>query len=134
MPIQKTYKVNILDLNPNVGVGVSLPFNNRAVFNTTYTTREQVKSNLINFLLTNYGERVLNPTFGINLQKLLFSQIDDLETIKDYISDRINIYLPDIIINKLNVTTNNDHSIIIEITFQTRNDSKLDIVEINFNQ
>ena len=44
-------------------VGVSLPFNGPAVFNPTFTTREQTKSNLINYLLTNLGERVFNPNF-----------------------------------------------------------------------
>ncbi len=42
-----------LDTKPSVGVGVALPFNAPAVFQTTYTTQESIKYNLINFFLTN---------------------------------------------------------------------------------
>ena len=37
-----------LDTKPSVGVGVALPFNAPAVFQTTYTTQESIKYNLIN--------------------------------------------------------------------------------------
>ncbi len=55
---------NVLDLRPSTGVGVALPFNNpRGVFKTVYTTKEQLKYNLINFLLTDKRERIFNPNF-----------------------------------------------------------------------
>lgn len=48
--------INVLDLRPSTGIGVSLPFSNPAVFETVYTTKEQLKFNMINFLLTNKRE------------------------------------------------------------------------------
>ena len=79
--------INPLDLNQNVAVGVVFPFNGNAVFNSSYTTQDQVKSNLINVLLTEPGERIYEPNFGVGLKKLLFeNQIkeDELESrIKD---------------------------------------------------
>jgi phage baseplate assembly protein W len=69
---------NPLDLNQRVAVGVAIPFSGPAVFISNYTTTEQIKSNLINYILTNSGERVLNPNFGANLRAKLFDQIDDL--------------------------------------------------------
>jgi hypothetical protein len=68
-------KINPLDLQPRKAVGVSIPFSSRAVFNSTYTTQDALKSNLINFLLTNKGERFLNPNFGADLRALLFEQM-----------------------------------------------------------
>ena len=56
--------INVLDLRPSTGVGVGLPFNAPGVFRTVYTTKEQIKYNLINFLLTDKRERIFNPTFG----------------------------------------------------------------------
>ena len=53
-----------IDLNPRKAVGVSIPFNGNAVFNSTYTTNNQIQSNLINFILTNKGERIQDPNFG----------------------------------------------------------------------
>ena len=52
MPIPQTIRVNPLDLQKNIVIGVSLPFNAKGVFNKTYSTKEQIKSNLINLLLT----------------------------------------------------------------------------------
>ena len=46
-----------VDTLPDVAVGVSIPFSGKAVFNQTYLTKDQIKSNLINFFLTNKGER-----------------------------------------------------------------------------
>ena len=40
-------KINPLDLTPSKGVGVSLPFSGNAVFNTTFETKDAIKSNLI---------------------------------------------------------------------------------------
>ena len=50
-----------IDLTPSVAVGYGFPLNGDAVFVPTFTTREQTKANLINYLLTNKGERVFRP-------------------------------------------------------------------------
>ena len=42
-------KIFPLDTKPGTGIGLSLPFNAPGVFKTTYTTKETVKYNLINF-------------------------------------------------------------------------------------
>jgi phage baseplate assembly protein W len=48
-----------------------------SVFSSTYTTTEQIKSNVINYVLTNKGERVLNPNFGSNLRKFIFENLTE---------------------------------------------------------
>jgi len=84
-------------------VGFSLPFNGPAVFNPTFTTREQTKSNLINYLLTNRGERVFRPSFGADLRTLLFENILDLTTdeLKERIQSDINLYFPQVIVAQI---------------------------------
>lgn len=57
------------DLRPRVAIGVDLPFSDPAVFRPNYQTKDAIKNNLINFFLTNPGERVLNPLFGGGLRK-----------------------------------------------------------------
>ena len=42
-------KIFPIDTRPGTGVGVSIPFNAPGVFKTTYTTKESIKVNLINF-------------------------------------------------------------------------------------
>jgi hypothetical protein len=64
-----------IDLNPSKAVGVDIPFNGPAVFKSNYLTKDAIKNNLINFFLTNPGERFLNPTFGGGLRAFIFEQI-----------------------------------------------------------
>jgi len=64
-----------IDLTPSIAVGFGFPLDGPAVFKPTFTTREQTKANLINYLLTNKGERVFRPNFGGDLRNLLFEGI-----------------------------------------------------------
>ena len=105
-------------------VGVSLPFNGPAVFNPTFTTREQTKSNLINYLLTNRGERVFNPNFGADLRALLFEQILDRTTddLKARIQDDISLFFPNVIILEIQFDNQPDNNEInFTLTYQIEN-------------
>jgi len=88
---------NPIDNQPRKAVGFGFPLNGDAVFVPTYTTREQIKSNLVNFLLTNKGERVFKPNYGADLRSRVFellegSNLDDLEsTITEYIATQFPI-------------------------------------------
>jgi phage baseplate assembly protein W len=112
MPIPQVTRVNPLDLQKNIAIGISLPFGRSGtnqLFNKTYNTKDQIKSNFINLLLTNKGERILNPEFGSNLKQLLFENITSIteENIKDAIISSANIYLPEIQV--VNITLNNEY-------------------------
>ncbi len=106
MPTQIT-RVNPLDLQGNIAIGVALPFNQPGVFRKTYSTKDQIKSNLINLVLTNKGERVFNPNFGANIRLALFEGIteDTTELIQNLIIDNVSIFMPEIKITKVDVTS-----------------------------
>lgn len=108
-----------IDSDERKAVGFKLPMDGNAVFIPTYTTRDQIKANLINYMLTNKGERVMNPEFGSNLRALLFQQIDDGEL--DGLLEEI----------QLNVSTQFPTISVQEIAFDKTPDSK-DRNEINF--
>ena len=80
--------VDILDLKPSTGVGIKIPFDGATGINTTFTTQDAIKSNLLNFLLTGKRERVLNPGFGAGLRELIFNPISSelSSDIKDLIT------------------------------------------------
>jgi phage baseplate assembly protein W len=90
-----------IDLNQRKAVGVSIPFNGEAVFNSTFTTDKQIQSNLINFILTNKGERIQDPNFGTNLSSYIFESITSstlqsleqsvLSDVRRYFNNGINI-------------------------------------------
>lgn len=107
-------KINPLDRQPRKAVGVDLPFSSGAVFNSTYQTKDAIKVNLINYLLTNTGERPLNPSFGAGIRDLLFNNInqEDLENIKERISFSIKTFFPNITPTKVEVTSNPDTNLI----------------------
>lgn len=94
------------DTRARVAIGIDLPFNGSAVFKSNYQTKDAMKSDLINYLLTNDGERIGNPRFGTGLRNYLFSQITDgnLDFIKEDIQSRINTYFTNIIVESLNIT------------------------------
>lgn len=114
MPVPQTIRVNPLDLQKNIAIGVSLPFNGPGVFNSTYTTKDQIKSNLVNLLLTDVGERVMNPSFGCNLKRFLFEGITDENSnlIANSVADSIAIFIPEITVTSISVVPNTDYNTI----------------------
>jgi len=91
------------DLEERKAIGFGFPLNGNAVFNATYQTRDQIKANLINYLLTNKGERVFNPTFGADLRRLLFENIVDqtLDDLRSTIQGDIARFFPLIKVHKI---------------------------------
>jgi len=104
--------INPVDLNPNVAVGVNIPFSGPAVFTSNYTTAQAIKNNLINYFLTNPGELPLNPTFGGGLRAFIFEQIAEgtLIGLEQNISSNIENVFPMIIINSLEILRNDDYN------------------------
>jgi phage baseplate assembly protein W len=138
MPIPQTIRVNPLDLQGNIGLGVSLPFNGPSgPFNSTYSTKIQIKSNLINLLLTNKGERVFNPEFGADLKTILFEGIteDTSELIKELINFNVSIFVPEVQISDILVSPAseyNNNSISITIKYKLRISQDADQVTVQF--
>lgn len=135
MPLPNiTRKFNV-DLQPNVAVGVALPFNGSAVFNQVYSTKEQIKYNFINLLLTNKGERVFNPEFGTNLKKYIFEQVieNNFELIKSTIIDSTAIFIPQIYINNIDIISLPDNNTInVIINYRIKLTNEIDNININF--
>jgi phage baseplate assembly protein W len=122
-----------IDLIGRKAVGFSLPFNGPAVFNPTFTTRDQTKSNLINYLLTNRGERVFNPNFGADLRNLLFEQILDrtTEDLKNRIQNDISIFFPNVVILEIQFDNEPDNNEInFTLTYQIQNFDITDEINI----
>ena len=92
-----------LDLEARKAIGYGFPLNGNAVFKPTYQTRDQIKANLINYLLTNKKERVFNPNFGADLRSLLFENIveNNLNDLKDNIQSEINKFFPQIRVREI---------------------------------
>jgi len=110
---RRQYRINTLDVNKNRGIGISIPFDPVNIFKITYTTKDQIKSNLLNFLLTNKGERVFNPNFGANIRALVFDQMVNLEETRETISDSIALYFPELQVTEVSFTPNYDTNLLL---------------------
>jgi phage baseplate assembly protein W len=87
-------KISLIDLQPRKAVGFNIPFKSKSVFTVNYQTKDAIKNNLINFILTGIGERYLNPQFGVSIRNRMFDQItvDTLSDIEFTIKRGVSIY------------------------------------------
>lgn len=107
------------------GIGIKLPIRLGKIgyFEQTFTTLEEAKANLTNLLLTNKGERPMQPKFGADISKILFENnvegLDDI--IERNIQQAIDFWLPYINIQEIVVDTSSEvvdqNKIRIKITF-----------------
>ena len=128
--------INVLDLRPSTGIGVALPFDNPGVFRTVYNTREQLKYNLINFLLTDKRERIFNPAFGADIRRQLFEQItpDTADTLETQIRASIEQYFPNVVLTDLTVGAEPDRNLItIQFSYTIANTGESDNVILGIN-
>ena len=131
--VQGTRRINPLDLNKNVTIGVAFPINETNLFQGTETVKETIKSNLINLLFTYPGERVNEPTFGIGLKNLLFEQDLDLESLQLKIQNQINQFIPNIVLQDVSTGLSEDeHTLFISLVYSYSLDNTLDSIQLNF--
>ena len=132
MPIiQGTRRINPLDINNNVTIGVAFPLDETNMFTGTPTTKDQVKNNLINLLLTKKGERVNHPNFGVALQNYLFEQNINPDNVEEEINQQINIYIPEIFLVSTDIDfIPDEHTLNIKITYQFKLDNTQDAITI----
>jgi len=124
-----------IDFNKSAAVGVDIPFNAAGVFRPNYTTATAIKNNLINFFLTNPGERPLNPTFGGGLRAFIFEQIttNNLDFLKENIESQLINIFPNISIGDLEILQQEEtNSITVSLTYSVVNTNINDTLEIDF--
>lgn len=116
-------QINPIDLNPNTAVGINIPFSTPQVFSSSYTTQQAIKNNLINFFLTEPGERPLNPNFGGGLYAFIFQQIkeDNLIGLEGNIESKIKNFFPYINIESLEILQNDNNSLIVKLFYSISN-------------
>ena len=107
-------KINPIDFEPDVAVGIDLPMmaGAGAQFKLNYTTLDQAVANAKNLLLTNQGERIMQPKFGCNIRNVLFENLTEalVSEVANRIKTNFDYWLPYIFINKLDVIPNEDYN------------------------
>ena len=148
---QEEFRYHPLDFEPDVAVGVKLPFNGNSpgrtfnqnyasgsisgasVFAQSYTTEEQAISNLKNLLLTRKGERFMQPDFGTQIIDSLFEpSTEDLEvSVEEGLNEDIALWLPYILIDEINVTRLIDQHILdIALRFKVTENGANQVIKL----
>jgi len=133
--------------DPQYQIGVGLPFNNgNGVFNATLTTEQQLRANLINYVLTDSGERVFNE-FGLGIGKFLFEKTDSYDKdpdddfiipgvneMVDFVTEGINTNFPEIDVREVKFTKGSRISeIVLSITYAFFSQTSTIDIAINTN-
>lgn len=98
--------IDPINLEKSTSIGISLPFNKRVIFTPTFFTRDSIKANIINYLLTNPGERYMNNGFGSGIREFLFQNIEGeydsaLISLKQKLRSDIDQYFRDVKIDDI---------------------------------
>tara|TARA_B100000963_G_scaffold271513_1_gene239673 strand:- start:3220 stop:3624 length:405 start_codon:yes stop_codon:yes gene_type:complete len=122
-----------LDISQRTGIGFNFPINGPAVFNQTFETREQIKANLLNYLLTNQGERVFNPNFGADLRILLFDFQNDVnEDLREILQSKVQELFPTVRIEQFELKRQEDlNTIQLSIVYSIQSFGITDSISIN---
>ena len=128
------------DQDKRVSVGIDFPFGRvgggDGYFKTTKTTVESIKNNIKLLLQTHRGERVFQPSLGMNLRSLIFEPLTEDITIQieNNIVDVFGKWLPFVNLNNIVIERRDDlNQVNINIDFSIRRaPNSLESVQVTF--
>lgn len=128
-------RINPLDFQENIKIGVKFPFTSdgTSFVASEYNSFNQIKSNLLNLLSTEKGERIMNVEYGVELRKHLFQQNDNIisSKIMDSIEEAVQRWMPYVNIETTDIVQDNN-IIYINIKFSTQyNPIQTDNIQIS---
>lgn len=134
--LRKPIKIDPVDIDEKVAVGVRLPFNKKKIFDLDYTTKDHAKSKLINVLLTSPGERLNQPLFGAGLKNRLFQQNTPIagDELRSIVTPQVNQYVPEIEIKNIALRDGGlqGHTLFVTVNYSLVNNSEEDSVSLSF--
>jgi len=105
------------------GLSIALPLSldeKSGPYKSNVTLNQVAKQNLKMIVLTNPGERVMEPDFGVGITGYLFEQETPLlvKKIKKRIGDQVERYAPFVKIRQLNINIDSDNGFLsVEIKY-----------------
>jgi len=100
------------------------------------TMLDVIKQNFKNLVLTNPGERIMIPDFGVGIKRFLFEQntTETYNSIRGAINQQTSKYMPFITINDIFFSTDQDdtlHSLAISINYEIVPLEYSDVLSLN---
>ena len=119
-------------------IGITLPIQiGNTAFNQSFITADQVKSNIINLLLTKRFERLMQPEFGSGIQELLFNMNDEMfaDNLENTIVDTLSKWLPYVNVETINIQQpdefKDNNKVEVSVSFRVSDTQILDTVTFN---
>ena len=126
------------------GISIKLPLQigaSNGLYELNEDARQAIKQNFKNLILTQPGERVMDPIFGIGIKSYLFEQSTPFlfDEIKAKIHNQVNIYLPFVQIIDIKFTSEatpglqgqiDPHELVIKITYRIPPMSETEFLDI----
>ena len=117
----------------SIGVALPLAKDSTDGFQMNKTLRQTVKQNLKMLLLTNPGERIMDPEFGVGVQSYLFSNFsEDIQAdLYTKVMEQARLYMPSVEITNITFTeTNPDtNTLAFQIFYSLRDAGLNDLLE-----
>lgn len=109
-----------MSFQPNILAG-DMNISSSDGFEQVFALKKNIKQNLKMLLLTNPGERVMNPNFGVGVNQYLFEMVEDQSVYADIdskIREQISLYMPYLKIQRVDfVAQNNKNKISLKISY-----------------
>jgi len=129
--------INPSDLNPNLAIGINIPFSKVGVFVSNYTTAKALKNNILNFLLTGTDEIPLSTVEWGGVKEYIFSQSSqgNLEFIEVDVKQKLKSYFPQIEITNFDILSDsNNNTIVIKFSYKVNSTNIEDNIQIDITQ
>lgn len=116
-------------------IAVKLPLVKSEIdgFGMLKTVRATAKQNFKMLLLTNPGERVMDPLYGVGLKRYLFQNFTQItfSEIDTKIREQVSIYMPALQINEIEFTGSDfdSNSLVIRVSYYLPAIANTDLLE-----
>jgi len=132
------YQIVPAVVKSNSIVSLGLSYSGNPIFSPVYVSLTQITNQLKDLLLTRIGERVNQPTYGTNLLYVLFEpNLNEIkDDIRDYISGPISFWLPQVLVDSIDIVTAEDdpnllYNVQIKINYHLSNSTIQNLLTIS---
>ena len=118
----------------DIGYGIVFPLMDEGTFTQSFTLKDKVKTNILNVLLTEPGERIFKPNFGVGLRNYIFENVPNRDELEERIKIQTERYIPQIEIEDVAVYKGRDsHNLNIEITYNVIPTNEENTIQVNIS-
>jgi phage baseplate assembly protein W len=112
---------------------IPLQFDDTYGYQNVADVKQLIKFHLTNLLLTNPGERITMPGYGVGIKQFLFENIGSgvMDVIESRVSSQIETYLNYISPSIIRTVDNEGHSISLQIQYSVESIDVSDVLTID---